>query len=122
MATVDFLTIPWETWTTDAHRKAMEFAVELSDTHEWGILPTFGFTLKTDNADEFALRMYRIYLDRCCFRLNRGPLGGGTYIFQEGLWGSTCGMIPSQNCSRAGASRGRAIGYRGPAVKLFRTA
>jgi len=42
MKTVDFLTIPWETWTTDAHHKAMLFAVELSEMKERGIFPKFG--------------------------------------------------------------------------------
>ena len=98
MKTVDFLTIPWETWTTDAHHKAMLFAVELSEMKEWGIFPKFGFTLKTDTADEFALQLYDdIYRDRYAFRLDRGPLGGGSYIFHEGLWSATCGMIEGEN-------------------------
>ena len=97
METIDFLMIPWETWTTDAHRKAIAYAVEIAKMPEAGIFPKFEFTLKTDTADEFALRMYQIYLDRYAFRLDRCPLGGGSYIFHEGIWNPTCGMIDGEN-------------------------
>jgi len=91
METLDFLTIPWKTWSTNANRSAIVFSTV--GTKGSGLYQPFSFELKTDAADYVAQYLYEQYLSHYTFRLDRGPLGGGSYYVESGVWTCNAGMI-----------------------------
>jgi len=92
MKLLDFLTINWNCWETNANYNAIEFVVRLKK----GLPPPFKFEMKTVATDELGLRLHEAFVSRVPFTITRGPLGGGTYfITEEGGWPVICGVIDS---------------------------
>ena len=72
MQQLDFLTIDWGRWKTNAYRNAVEFVL---NTKQEDFYPIFEFTIETKVADELALVLHAAFESRNTFQINRGPLG-----------------------------------------------
>ena len=90
MQQLDFLTIDWRRWKTNAYRNAVEFVL---NTKQEDFYPIFEFTIETKVADELALVLHAAFESRNTFQINRGPLGGGRYFVEGGSWAAQWGMV-----------------------------